>query len=175
MFVIRPEVPSDIPARERLLDQAFGRRRHAKTSARLRENRLPAEGLAFTAVSESGKVAGTVRLWNITAGSAGPALLLGPLAVDRSERGKGLGAMLMMHALNSARALGHRAVLLVGDQSYYSRFGFEAGLTQRLRLPGPVETCRFLGLELAPQALENASGMVLAEGAAAGARKRKAA
>jgi predicted N-acetyltransferase YhbS len=170
-FTIRPEIPADVPARERLLDQAFGKRRHAKTSARLRQGRVPAESLAFTTVSESGKVAGTIRLWNIIAGSAGPALLLGPLAVDRSLRGKGLGKALMAHALNTARVLGHEAVLLVGDQPYYGRFGFTEALTRSLHLPGPVERQRFLGLELVLQALDGAEGLVSATGARSSGEK----
>lgn len=164
MFTIRPEIPSDVAGRERLLDQAFGKRRHAKTSARLRDGRLPAEGLAFTAVCESGKVAGTIRLWTIIAGSAGPSLLLGPLAVDKNLRGKGLGRRLVDHALNSARVLGHHSVLLVGDGPYYGRFGFSEALTGSLHLPGPVERQRFLGLELTPHALDGAEGHVCAAG-----------
>jgi predicted N-acetyltransferase YhbS len=163
-FTIRPEIPSDVPARERLLDQAFGKRRLAKTSARLRHGRSPAEGLAFSAVSECGMVIGTVRLWNIIAGSAGPALLLGPLAVDKGQRGKGLGMALMYHALNTARVLGHEAVLLVGDRPFYGRFGFTEALTRSLHLPGPVERQRFLGLELAPGVLDGAEGLVSASG-----------
>jgi predicted N-acetyltransferase YhbS len=175
-FTIRPEIASDIPARERLLDQAFGKRRHAKTSARLREGRMPSEGLAFTAVAQDGKVVGTIRLWNVIAGSAGPALLLGPLAVNKSQRGRGLGKALMEHALNSAKVLGHDTVLLVGDGSYYSRFGFGEALTRSLHLPGPVERDRFLGLEITPHALDGAEGLVSAAGALAdGGAARKAA
>jgi predicted N-acetyltransferase YhbS len=176
MFTIRPEIASDIPARERLLDQAFGKRRHAKTSVRLRDGRVPSEGLAFSAISQSGKVLGTIRLWNIIAGSAGPALLLGPLAVDKSQRGKGLGRQLMEHALNTAKVLGHDAVLLVGDAPYYGRFGFSEALTRSLHLPGPVERDRFLGLELTPHALDGAEGLVSASGVLTdGEKARKAA
>jgi predicted N-acetyltransferase YhbS len=175
-ITIRLETPSDVPARERLLDQAFGKRRHAKTSARLRDGRTPAEGLAYSAVSQSGKVIGTIRLWNVIAGSAGPALLLGPLAVDKSQRGRGLGKALIEHALNTARVLGHDAVLLVGDAPYYGRFGFSEALTRSLHLPGPVERNRFLGLELTPHALDGAEGLVSAAGALADGRaERKAA
>ena len=49
-LAIRPERASDVAARERLLDAAFGESRHARTCQRLRDGRKPAEGLAFTAV-----------------------------------------------------------------------------------------------------------------------------
>ena len=47
MTFIRDEVPNDILAREDLLDAAFGECRFRKTSERLREGRLPAEGLSL--------------------------------------------------------------------------------------------------------------------------------
>ena len=158
MVTIRSELPSDVVSREALLDKAFGVARFRKTSTRLREGRLPAEGLAFTALSATGRIIGTVRLWKISAGSAGPSLLLGPLAIDGRVRGKGLGKQLMEHALATAKVMGYGSVLLVGDQSYYGRFGFSNRLTQSLHLPGPVDRQRFLGLELTTGALDGAEG-----------------
>ena len=164
LVTIRHELAADQAAREALLDRAFGKNRRRKTSERLREGRLPADGLAFTATDATGRVTGTLRLWNVVAGSAGPALLLGPLAVDERHQGKGVGAALMARALNEARVKGHGAAILVGDQAYYGRFGFLDIAVRGLSLPGPVERKRFLGLELVPGALCAASGLVLAAG-----------
>jgi predicted N-acetyltransferase YhbS len=164
MINIRSELPSDAAPREALLDKAFGRARIRKTSERLREGRLPADGLAFTATDSKGSLIGTVRLWHVIAGSAGPSLLLGPLAVDEKARGAGLGKALMHHALNTARVLGHDSVLLVGDESYYGKFGFSAEHTRSLHLPGPVDRARFLGIELTAEALDGAEGLVAASG-----------
>ena len=160
MIQIRPESAADIPARERLLDRAFGKARRRKTSERLREGRVPAQGLAFSAVDAKGKLIGTLRLWDVVAGSAGQAILLGTLAVDCKHQGKGIGAALMRRALDEARLRGHAAVILVGDQPYYARFGFAQGPVADLHLPGPVERARFLGLELIPHALDGAEGLV---------------
>jgi predicted N-acetyltransferase YhbS len=168
MVTIRTELPSDVVFRERLLDKAFGKTRLRKTSERLREGRLPADGLAFTATDGRGRVVGTIRLWSIIAGSAGPSLLLGPLAVDCKAQGKGLGGALMEHAINTARVLGHDSILLVGDAPYYSRFGFDVAHARSLHLPGPVDRARFLGLELTPGALDGAEGLVVASGLMAG-------
>ena len=165
MVTIRAEIPADVTAREALLDRAFGRARQRKTSQRLRDGRLPAEGLAFTALSKSGRVIGTLRMWHVIAGSAGPSLLLGPLAVDGRHQRRGIGKELMHHALNMARVMGHASVLLVGDEPYYSRFGFARNAVTDLHLPGPVERDRFLGLELDPGALDGAEGLVMASGA----------
>lgn len=165
MVTITPEIAADVPAREALLDRAFGKRvRRRKTSERLRDGRLPAVGLAFAARNRKGRLIGTLRLWDITAGAAGPALLLGPLAVDCAYQKRGIGAQLMRHALTEAKRLGHKALLLVGDAPYYGRFGFSRETVQALSLPGPVELERFLGLELAVGALAGAEGMISAAG-----------
>jgi predicted N-acetyltransferase YhbS len=164
MVTIRAEIPSDAAPREALLDRAFGRLRHRKASQRLRDGRLSAEGLAFTALSKSGRVIGTLRMWNVIAGSAGPSLLLGPLAIDARYKGRGFGIEMMNHALNMAKVLGHHSVVLVGDEPYYGRFGFTRGLVADLHLPGPVDRDRFLGLELVSGALDGAESLVMASG-----------
>jgi predicted N-acetyltransferase YhbS len=163
-LTIRMEIAFDEAARERLLDRCFGEARFLKTCERLREGRLPAEGLALTAVDAAGRLVGTLRLWPIAIGASHPALLLGPLAVSPELRSLGLGAALMREGLSRAAALGHRAVLLVGDAPYYARFGFSDALTETLSLPGPYERERFLALELVPGALAGATGLVVPTG-----------
>jgi predicted N-acetyltransferase YhbS len=163
MITIRNERSTDIAARERLLDAAFGPSRFAKASERLREGRFAADGLSFAAVA-SGRLLGTARLWNVNAGLARPALLLGPLAVAADARNRGIGAALVQRALREGRRLGHAAILLVGDAPYYSRFGFSTDKTGALRLPGPFEPERFLGLELTAGTLDGARGLVRATG-----------
>lgn len=161
-FAIRAERASDVVAREALLDASFGEGRFARTCQRLRDGRLPAEGLAFSAVRD-GRVVGTVRLWHVSAGGV-PALVLGPLAVDASCRSLGIGAALMEHALAAAKARGHGAVILRGDPAYYARFGFSADKTGALALPGPFERERLLAVELRDGALDEAFGMIAATG-----------
>jgi predicted N-acetyltransferase YhbS len=166
VITLRKETIHDIEAREALLDTCFGPGRFEKTCERLREGRLPAEGLALVAVQD-GELVGTLRLWHVSAGRGRPALMLGPLAVDPRLQGQGLGGRMMREALARARSLGHRAVLLVGDAAYYERFGFSADAAAGLWLPGPYERERFLALELAPGALDGARGLVWATGAQA--------
>lgn len=162
MITIRDEIAADIPAREALLDRCLGERRTAKSSERLREGRLPAEGLALTA-ERDGIVVATVRLWHVEAGGKA-ALLLGPLAVAPELQGEGLGRAMMREVIWRAACRGHGAVLLVGDAAYYERFGFSGDLTRDLAMPGPVERERFLGLELRDGALSGASGVLVATG-----------
>ena len=164
-FAIRGERASDVDAREALLDACFGENRDLRTCQRLRDGRAPAEGFAFSALREE-YLAGTLRLWHVSAGGV-PALVLGPLAVDPTSRGLGVGAALVNHALAAAKARGHGAVILLGDASYYARFGFSGLKTGELRLPGPFERERLLGLELYEGALDGARGMIAPSGKAA--------
>ena len=167
---ISEESPFDVAARETLLDEAFGLARAEKTSARLRDGRLPAQGLALVA-RDGGELVGTLRCWHVQAGGRA-ALLLGPLAVAGSHRSLGIGARLMRETLWRAAMFGHKAVLLVGDAPYYARFGFEAALTAGLALPGPVDRARFLAFEIERGALDGAEGMVVASGERGGVRRR---
>lgn len=156
-FAIVIESVIDRSSREALLDRAMGRGRRRKSSETLRRGRLPADGLAFVARDASGAVVGTVRLWDVMAGSV-PGLLLGPLAVDPSAKSAGIGSALMRHAIAEAAQRGHGAILLVGDAPYYGRFGFSAGRAGGLSMPGPYERDRFLALELIEGWLDGASG-----------------
>ncbi len=172
MAVILDEAPADAGAREALLDRAFGAGRFTKTCERLREGRIPASGLALKAVDETGRMIGTLRFWHVTIGTERPALMLGPLAVESASREGGVGSSLMRAGLARAAALGHDAVILVGDRPYYERFGFSGEATAELEMPGPVERDRFLALELKAGALAGASGEVRGAGAVAFAPRK---
>lgn len=163
---IRPESPLDDVAIERLHDRAFGPGRYARTAFRLREASDMAQAhdaasrFCFSALVGT-LLVGSVRLTPVTVGDA-RALILGPLAVDPSFEGVGIGAALVSRALDSAREAGETLVLLVGDEPYYRRFGFKVIPAGQIALPGPVNPQRFLAVELADGALENAKGMVKA-------------
>jgi len=163
MMTIRNENHCDVEAREDLLDRVWGASRFEKTAERLREGRSPAAGLSLIAELD-GSLTGSVRLWHVSAGPGVPALLLGPLAVEKAHRSHGIGTALMRRAIASARRRGHRSIVLVGDAPYYARFGFSTGKTGGLWLPGPCERHRLLGLELVKGGLDGARGLVSASG-----------
>jgi predicted N-acetyltransferase YhbS len=163
MFTIHHETTFDIAPREALLGEVMGEARFTKTAARLREHRLPADGLSLIARAQR-RVIGTVRLWSVSAGPRRPALLLGPLAVASDCRNRGAGTALVRRALSEAHRRGHGIVLLVGDAPYYGRFGFSSEKTQALWLPGPHERHRLLARELVAGALDGAHGLLHATG-----------
>ncbi|MGH7016884.1 MAG: GNAT family N-acetyltransferase [Caulobacteraceae bacterium] len=137
---ISPERQEDEAAIAELLDRAFGPGRLAKTAERLREGNRSLRHLSFVAW-RGARAVGCVRLWPIRVGDE-EAILLGPFAVDEGERGNGLGARLIESALDAVAKAGALPVLLVGDLSYYGRFGFAAA--RGAALPGPVDPSRVL-------------------------------
>jgi len=138
--VVRAEQAGDAAALDRIVLQAFGPGRFAKTAERLREGADIEAG--FVACLD-GRVIGSVRLWRIRVGET-PCLFLGPIAVERSERSEGVGAALVEACVGQAHANRSAGILLVGDAPYFGRFGF--GRIEGVRLPGPVDPARLLWL-----------------------------
>ena len=64
------------------------------------------------------------------------AVMLGPIAIDRDYQNRGLGSKLINHTLEIAQKDGIPFVLVVGDENYYSRFGFECASRYNLYLEG---------------------------------------
>jgi predicted N-acetyltransferase YhbS len=160
MWSIRAERGEDVHAIEALVDRSFGPGRYAKTAYRLREGVAPEPKLSFVAVRDAdGVLLGSVRFWPIAVG-AQFSILLGPLAVEPDLRGKGIGIALMQRGIEEARTLDYATVILVGDEPYYSRVGFKKLAPGTVRLPGPVDPERLLGLALKDGALDALSGDV---------------
>lgn len=159
MITIHKEQAHNAPAIEKLLDLAFGPGRFAKSSYRLREGVAPIPDLCFVGKFQ-GAIKGSIRYWPVLVGETHPALLLGPLAVDPSIRGEGLGVALIEKSLSAAYSLGHNAVFLVGDQPYYDRVGFEKTPPGRFSFPGPVDPARLLMRELREKSGEAFQGPI---------------
>jgi predicted N-acetyltransferase YhbS len=158
---IRREEESDVSALSLLSAQAFGPGRFARTAYRVREGVPPVASLALTAWLDA-RVIGGIRFTEVRIGEVGNALLLGPLVVDPAYKGNGYGGALVQEGLTRARAQGFALVLLVGDMSYYGRFGFVPVPPGQITLPGPVDPERLLVVELSPGAFAGAVGQVRA-------------
>src|SRR6201996_1737061 len=143
---IRVEAPEDAAGIEALNAESFGPGRFAKSAYRLREGVHPVSSLSFVAI-EHGILRGSVRFWPITVGGH-QELLLGPLAVQGSQRGRGIGIALMQAGIAAAQKGPWRGILLVGDEPYYAKVGFSRLPPGRVRFPGPVDQNRILGLSL---------------------------
>ena len=64
------------------------------------------------------------------------AIILGPIAIDPKYQNQGHGTRLINHTLNLAKERDAPFILVVGDENYYSRFGFESASKYNLFLEG---------------------------------------
>jgi predicted N-acetyltransferase YhbS len=157
-LTILSETANDAQAIERLHDRTFGPGRFVLSAYRLREHIDHVLDLSFTARIGT-LLVGSVRQLPVVIGET-RALLLGPLTVEPPFRGRGVGRALLERALKDAKAKGHRLVLLVGDEAYYSRAGFKTVPKGRATMPGPVDYNRLLVAELVDGAFEGVSGPI---------------
>lgn len=157
-FTIQAQRTEDGEAVERLHARAFGPGRFARTAFRIREQANSTPGLAFVAHIGSLLIA-AVQLTPIRIDQH-RAFMLGPLTVDPSFEGRGIGRALLERCAHAARAIGADLIILVGDEPYYGRHGYKRVPPGRIRLPGPVDPMRLLALELKPGALSAISGDV---------------
>jgi predicted N-acetyltransferase YhbS len=158
---LREEAADDWWEVEALLDLCFAPGREALSSYRLRQGVAPVAALCLTARDSDGTLVGAIRNWPVRI-EAGPArdwaLLLGPVAVHPTRQGEGLGAALILRALDQARDTGWLRVLLVGDMPYYGRFGFRR--LEGVEMPPPTNPDRILGLALREGAWDGLRGRV---------------
>lgn len=159
MFRLSLESPDDQDEVEWLFDLAFAPGRQALSSYQLREGVAPVADLCMVARDDLNVLAGAIRYWPVKVGDA-PALLLGPVAVHPTYQGEGLGALLIGETLTRGRSAGWERVILVGDEPYYSRFGFSRAAAAQIAFPPPTNPDRVLARTLTPDGLSGVSGLV---------------
>ncbi|MFK5978346.1 MAG: N-acetyltransferase [Rhizobiaceae bacterium] len=155
-FTIQSENPSQFDAIEQLAADAFGPGRFAKSAFRLREGVPHEADLSFVAM-EGDEIVGSVRQTRIKIGGK-EALVLGPLVVASGVMNSGIGAALMEYSMSAAKEGAHDLVVLVGDEPYYSKFGFKKVPHGQISFPGPADPARILCCELVPDSLTEYHG-----------------
>jgi predicted N-acetyltransferase YhbS len=156
--LLEPERLEDSRRVDAIIEHAFGPGRLVKTAERLREHNSPLLDLSRVAWAGDEAV-GCCRMWPVHIGRT-PAVLLGPFAVEDAWRSRGLGAELIEAACAAAGRAGHGIVILVGDEPYFRKFGFEQVPVGTAVLPGPVNARRLLWRALKPGALDGVQGDV---------------
>lgn len=85
-------------------------------------------------------------------------LNFGPLAILPSYQSKGVGKVLMKHALAKAQELGYKAVVFFGHPDYYPRLGFKRGSDYGITAGDGASFDALMAMELVPGALDGISG-----------------
>lgn len=158
-MLIRPERPDDARAVWTVHEAAFGRPDEARLVARLRREAHPHVSLVAEA---AGRVIGHVFLSPVAIeGGRGPAPSAGglaPVGVLPDAQTRGTGGALVRAGLEAARPLGWELVVLLGNPTYYGRFGFGPAAPHGLHYESPAFDGAFQVFELAGGALARASG-----------------
>jgi putative acetyltransferase len=83
-----------------------------------------------------------------------------PTLIRPDAQGKGVGTALVRAALAECPRLGWKAVFLLGDPGYYSRFGFELSAPRGLHYESEAFDSAFQFLETTHGSLEGCRGWV---------------
>lgn len=158
MFELKQETPDDWWEVEALYDLCFAPGREALSSYRLRDGVEPVAELSLVARDPDEILAGAIRFWPVSIGRW-DALLLGPIAVHPTRQAEGLGGLLMRSSLEIARDIGWERCMLVGDEPYYSRFGFTK--LEGVKMPPPTNPARVLGYDVQADAWRGVCGDVV--------------
>ena len=147
---------------ERLLDLVFTPRRTLLSSYQLRNSANKVNNLSYVIKDHSKKDVGSIRFWNIQVDShSSRGLLLGPLAVHPIYQREGLGEKLVSNSIEKAHSENWNWIVLVGDLSYYSKFGFSKDATRGISIGSGFDNSRLLGLDINGEFLKAAVGSLI--------------
>jgi putative acetyltransferase len=85
------------------------------------------------------------------------AAALAPMAVTPGRQKQGIGSQLIRHGIEVMRSKGQAAIIVVGHEAYYPRFGFRHDLVRNLVCPFNQYEA-FMGLELLDGSLAGRPG-----------------
>ena len=126
---IRSEEKGDIDAIEKVTIEAFLNAPHTDNTEQYIIRCLRNSGaLSISLVAESqGQIVGHVAISPVTISDGAKGWFgLGPISVSPNIQRSGVGSELMRSALEALKDTGASGCVLLGDPSYYSRFGFRS-------------------------------------------------
>ena len=125
--LIRDERPGDEHAIDEITRAAFRDHPHSSHTEHLIVDALRRAGaLTVSLVAErAGEVAGHIAFSPVGIADNSPGWYgLGPVSVSPAVQGEGVGQALVRAGLERLRSLGARGCVLLGEPTYYKRFGF---------------------------------------------------
>ena len=144
---IRLAHDKDLKNIEKLLDEAFGPGRYARTAYRYREKHNLISEYSYI-YQDNKQLLASISFSQIFINNINKGLLLGPLAIKPGHDGKGYGVALVETTIKLIKkSKKYSFIVLVGDIDYYRRFNFKQ-ISQPLNLVGPVNPNRVLILSL---------------------------
>lgn len=164
---IREELEKDYEVVERLTEEAFKSAEHSDGTEHLLVNRLRKSDDFIKELSlvaeDNGKVIAHLMLTKAKINNGDMSvetLALAPVSVIPEYQGKGIGSKLINVALESARRLGYKSVIVLGHDKYYPKFGFVPASKYEIKAPFDVPDEAFMVKELNDGSLIGVSGIV---------------
>lgn len=166
---IRTETPADYETVERLTHEAFsnlqkpGRGECDEHLLVHKMRAVPAFIPALSLVCElDGRIVGHIAYTKSKVvskdGAEYETVTFGPVSVLPACQKRGVGAALIRHTLEKAKALGYRSVFITGHPEYYPKFGFVNAGRFGVTLPDGTNMDAFMALPLVDGALDGISG-----------------
>lgn len=158
---IREEREDDVDGIRAVNDAAFGGTDESQLIDRLRE-----DGLIITSLvaDEYGEIVANIVFSELEVTSLDGkrsirAAALAPMCVAPTHQQMGIGSELIRQGLEICEQKGVEAVIVVGHEKFYPRFGFSAEKAECLKSPfsGPI----FMVLELKQGVFNDFSGIVI--------------
>lgn len=156
MAIIRPELKDDYASIFAVHQSAFKRDIEAELVDRLRKTNYYHSELSLVAI-EDAEIVGHILFTRVVIKDGNktyPALALAPVGIKESAQNKGIGTLLIEEGLKKAKYLGHKAIVVLGNPNYYSRFGFEKASNYEITPPTDFPEEAFLIKKLSPEDLE---------------------
>jgi putative acetyltransferase len=124
--------------------------------------RVQASPLVSLVADADGAIVGHILFSPVTIAARDDLAVMGlaPMAVLPSRQRAGIGSTLVRAGLDRCRALARRAVVVLGHPAFYPRFGFVPASRFALRCEYDVPDDVFMAMELQPDALKSAHGLV---------------
>ncbi len=147
---IRAPVPADFGRIDEIVRAAFNNQEEVDIVRRAR-----AEGsVLWEAVADlDGEVTGHILFTRMSADRPIFLAALGPVAIEPGQQSSGGGGALIRAGIEAMRGMGVDAIVLLGHQTYYPRFGFSPEAAAAIASPY-AGSRSFMALELWPKALE---------------------
>jgi putative acetyltransferase len=155
-FDVRPERPEDTTMIDILVAAAFG---SDENSVFVEAVRREAEVCLAEVAVAAGSIMGHAQWCDapiIVDGKLVKGAYLTCLAVEPALQGRGIGSRLVQSGLQRLLDRGYEAATLLGNPTYYARFGFSPELAARIEAPHRSRGQGFQAVELVAGALTGA-------------------
>ena len=162
-MMIRIENSTDYEMVKEVIKRAFSKTEQLNHTEYDLVNRLRVSGAFVPNLSlvyeQDNKIIGQIMFSKVRVGK-GELLALAPISVDPVYQKQGIGSALVEAGIELAKKLGYKGIVVIGPQSYYSRFGFRKAAEFNIKSPFDIPEESYLILELSNNALQPMSGVV---------------